>query len=91
MVILLYTIYPFFFGKKRGLPCYSCFFNVYESFRKTFPAILAFFFSLGETGVRTQGFALAKQALYHVSHTFSPFCSGYFGNVVSLTICPGWV
>jgi hypothetical protein len=27
-----------------------------------------------------QGFALTKQALYHLSHTSSPFCSGYFGD-----------
>jgi hypothetical protein len=24
------------------------------------------------------GYALAKQALYHLSHTSSAFCSGYF-------------
>jgi hypothetical protein len=28
-------------------------------------------------------FALAKQELYHLSHTSSPFCSGYFGDGVS--------
>jgi hypothetical protein len=28
----------------------------------------------------TQGFALAKHVLYHLSHTSSPFCSGYFGD-----------
>jgi hypothetical protein len=26
-------------------------------------------------------FMLAKQVLYHLSHTSSPFCSGYFGDV----------
>jgi hypothetical protein len=26
----------------------------------------------------------------HLSHTSSPFCSGYFGDVTSRTICPGW-
>jgi hypothetical protein len=41
-------------------------------------------------GVWTQGFALAKQALYCLSHTFSPFCSGYFGDRVSGTSSPGW-
>jgi hypothetical protein len=41
----------------------------------------------GETGVWTQGFALTKQELYHLSHTSSPFCSGYFGDRVSQTIC----
>jgi hypothetical protein len=34
--------------------------------------------------------ALAKQALYHLSHTSSPFCSGYFGDGVSQTICLDW-
>jgi hypothetical protein len=27
-----------------------------------------------------QGFTLAKQVLYRLSHTSSPFCSGYFGD-----------
>jgi hypothetical protein len=34
------------------------------------------------------GFALAKQALYHLSHTSSPFCCGYFEDGVSGTILP---
>jgi hypothetical protein len=38
----------------------------------------------------TQGFMLAKQVLYHLSHTSSPFWSGYFRDGVSLTIFPGW-
>jgi hypothetical protein len=25
-----------------------------------------------------------------LNHTSSPFCSGYFGDGVSRTICPGW-
>jgi hypothetical protein len=40
------------------------------------------------TGVSTQGFTLAKQALYCLSHTSSTFCSGYFGDEVSQTILP---
>jgi hypothetical protein len=32
----------------------------------------------------------AKQALYHLIHVSNPFCSGYFGDGVSRTICPGW-
>jgi hypothetical protein len=28
-------------------------------------------------------FGLAKQGLYYLNHTFSPFCSGYFGDGVS--------
>jgi hypothetical protein len=33
---------------------------------------------------------LHKQALYHLSHTSSLFCSGYFGDEVSRTVCLGW-
>jgi hypothetical protein len=29
------------------------------------------------------GFEIAKQVLYHLSHTSSPFCSGYFGDGIS--------
>jgi hypothetical protein len=32
----------------------------------------------------------SKQALYCLSHTSSSFCSDYFGDRVSQTICPGW-
>jgi hypothetical protein len=42
------------------------------------------------TGVWTHVFMLAKQALNLLSHTSSPFCSGYFGDGVSRTVCPGW-
>jgi hypothetical protein len=35
-------------------------------------------FVFGGTGVSTQSFMLAKQALYCLSHISSPFCSGYF-------------
>jgi hypothetical protein len=41
-------------------------------------------------GVWTQGFMLIKEAFYHLSHTSSPFCSGYFGDGISRTICLGW-
>jgi hypothetical protein len=40
----------------------------------TLPASLWVFFWIG---VWTQGFMLAKQVLYHLCHTSSPFCSGY--------------
>jgi hypothetical protein len=36
------------------------------------------------TGICTEGFALARQALCHLSHTAIPFRSGYFGNRVLL-------
>jgi hypothetical protein len=38
----------------------------------------------------TQGFTFAKQVLYHLSHTSSPFCFSYFGDGVLWTICMGW-
>jgi hypothetical protein len=44
----------------------------------------------GETGVWTQDFALAKQVLYCLSHSSSPFCSVYFRDEVSPTICLSW-
>jgi hypothetical protein len=40
--------------------------------------------------VLTQSFTLAQQALYHLSYASSPFCSGYFGDKVSQTICQDW-
>jgi hypothetical protein len=48
-----------------------------------------FFFFL-QDWVWTQGSTFAKQAFYCLSHTSSPFCSGYFGDGVFQTICPGW-
>jgi hypothetical protein len=45
----------------------------------------------GGTGVWTQDFELAKQALYHLSHTSCCFCSGcFYGDGVFWTICFGW-
>jgi hypothetical protein len=32
----------------------------------------------------------AKQVLYRLSHTSSPFCSGYFEDGISRTIWQGW-
>jgi hypothetical protein len=46
------------------------------------PAVFFLFF-FGGTVILMQGFVLAKQALYHLCHTSSPFCSGYFGDGVS--------
>jgi hypothetical protein len=36
-------------------------------------------------------FRACKAALYHLSHTSSPFCSGCFGDGVSRKICLGWL
>jgi hypothetical protein len=44
----------------------------------------------GGIGVWIQGFVFVKQSLYSLSHTSIPFCSGYFGDGVSKTICPVW-
>jgi hypothetical protein len=38
-------------------------------------------------GVWTQGFTLAKQALYHLSHISSRFSCGYFEDGVLWTTC----
>jgi hypothetical protein len=47
------------------------------------------FFLFCSIGVWTQGFVLAKQMLYHLSHTSSPFCSGYFGDGSLMNYLPG--
>jgi hypothetical protein len=39
-----------------------------------------------DAGVRTQGFVLARQALYHLTHGPSPFCLIYFSDRLSLNI-----
>jgi hypothetical protein len=36
------------------------------------------------------GTEFAKQVLYHLSNSSSPFCFSYFGARVSRTICLGW-
>jgi hypothetical protein len=47
------------------------------------------FFS-GVTGVWNEVLEFTKQVLYHLSHTFNPFCCGYFEDGFSWTICLGW-
>jgi hypothetical protein len=50
-----------------------------------------FFFSfLVGLGFELRASGLAKQAFYCLSHTSSPFYSGYFGGRVSQIVCPGW-
>jgi hypothetical protein len=46
-------------------------------------------FFLNEGGTWTQGFTLAKQAFYFLSHTSSPFRSDYFDDRILQTICRG--
>jgi hypothetical protein len=73
-------------------PCFA----QLESFL-SFPTDFLWFFDsknsfvFAGTGVWTQGFSLAKLLLWHLSHTSSPFYSGYFKDGVSWTICPGWL
>jgi hypothetical protein len=43
-------------------------------------------FLFGRTRVLTH----VLHFLYHLSHTSTPFCSGYFGDGSSWTICLGW-
>jgi hypothetical protein len=43
-------------------------------------------FMLLEFGLRA--WSTCKAGLYPLSHTSSPFCSGYFGNGIFRTICP---
>jgi hypothetical protein len=38
-----------------------------------------------------RAYVFAKQALYHLSHTSSPFCSGYFADGIIQSIFLGWV
>jgi hypothetical protein len=42
--------------------------------------LFIYFTFLCGTRVLTKGFALVRQVLYHLSHTSSPFFSGYFGD-----------
>jgi hypothetical protein len=56
--------------------------------------LIIYLFIFAGTGVWTQVFETAKQVLtklYCLSHTSSPFCSSYFGDGVSWTICPDWL
>jgi hypothetical protein len=48
------------------------------------PGVFCFVF------VFLMGFVLAKQVLYHLSHTSGAFFSGYFGDEVLRTICLSW-
>jgi hypothetical protein len=41
-------------------------------------------FIFDNSGVLNLGPLLARQALYHLRHTFNPFCFGYFREKVSL-------
>jgi hypothetical protein len=70
------------------ISCFSLPSGRITSVRQHAHLVLVFFFN--GTEVCIQGFALAKQALYCLCHTFNPFFSGYFGNDILQIICPGW-
>jgi hypothetical protein len=59
-----------------------------ENKTKILPLWILLFFC-GTGGVWTQGFTFARQALCHLSYISRLFCSGYFGNGVSLNYFPG--
>jgi hypothetical protein len=63
-----------------------------RSFPLTFMRFLAFpiLFFVGGTKVSTQGFMSAQQALYHLSHSSSPYGFVSFGDGVFWTICNDW-
>jgi hypothetical protein len=42
------------------------------------------FLFFGCIGILTQGFIFARQVLYCLSHVSNSFCSGYFGDRISL-------
>jgi hypothetical protein len=56
----------------------------------TSPWSWIFFVGGGGNGVWSQDFTPAKQVLYGLSHFCSPFCSGYFRDGVSQTLCVDW-
>jgi hypothetical protein len=68
----------------RTLNIYSCVFLEYNTFVSNLV-----FFVVGSTGVWTQFFALAREAFYQLSHAAIAFCSGYFGDSVSLFLQMG--
>jgi hypothetical protein len=62
-------------------------FQLFLGLRNLFPLPDVLTSFLGEGGF---GFMVAKQELYCLSHTSSPFYSDYFGDRVSQTICLRW-
>jgi hypothetical protein len=73
--------------EKSALPCSLHAYNILSTYSPIHPL---YYFSFSFFFGGTQGFVLAKQALYHSSHVFSPFFSGYFGDGLSRTICLDW-
>jgi hypothetical protein len=84
----------FFYVFVYSLSCISFHLLVLVQFFSLFRSLIylesVFFFFLVGPGIWTQGFILAKQVLYSSSHTSSLFCSGYFEDEVSQTICLCW-
>jgi hypothetical protein len=77
-----------FFSRSMWL-IHSSLLNLYSMI--TFSEKTFLFSFLGGIGVWTQSFTLAKQVLYHLNHTFSPFLLwSSFGDSVWRTVCLGW-
>jgi hypothetical protein len=62
--------------------------KIMRAFEKPRIAKTIFFF-FGGSGDWHQDLVLAKQALYHLSHSLSPFCLSYLSNRVSLVCQAG--
>jgi hypothetical protein len=60
----------------------ECFVSYSSSDFFLFP--FGFFFFSGSTRVCTQGLTLARQVLYHLSHTPSPFSDFFFLKIMSM-------
>jgi hypothetical protein len=57
------------------------------------PSVLSsfVFFLFGGTGIWTLSLTCARQALYHMNHSASPFWLQIFQNKASGNICPAWL
>jgi hypothetical protein len=65
--------------------------DLYFYFIFSFFFLVGLRFELRASLLQSSLCTLAKQVLSCLSHTYSPFCSGYFGDGrVSRTICPYW-
>jgi hypothetical protein len=58
------------------------------SVKRKLTFLITLFLGGGGTGIGgTQGFALARRILYHLSNASSPFCFSYSSNRVSCSAC----
>jgi hypothetical protein len=59
-------------------------------FYKMLIFLTALFYYFSCTGIWTQGFTFARQALYHLSHVSSSFCFAYFSSRALGYACLTW-